>query len=301
MSNKILILIVSFCSFLFACKEGAMGSKNKTSLGYSFDVHKSSGGVKAKAGDHVYFNVITMAGDSILEDTHIYPSHFMPTIKLEVKPPKQIESIMDALKEMAVGDSITLHIPIDSIPYAPAAFQSYKEIRHILTLVDIKNEEAAMKDQELRNNILKALSDSLIGLDSVTKVRLKSAVNDYNAKKLDNQLKTSEKGVKYLILKEGVGMIPKTGDLIEVNYTGCLTNHLIFDSSFPKGQPYVYKINTGSVIKGWDEALSLFKEGTEAILFIPSALGYGATGSSPSIPPNSELVFYVNLYKVRPI
>ena len=44
-----------------------------------------------------------------------------------------------------------------------------------------------------------------------------------------------------------------------------------------------------------------FKEGTEAILFIPSAMGYGATGSAPSIPPNSELVFFVNLYKVRPI
>ncbi|MBK7609704.1 MAG: FKBP-type peptidyl-prolyl cis-trans isomerase [Saprospiraceae bacterium] len=93
--------------------------------------------------------------------------------------------------------------------------------------------------------------------------------------------------------------MPESGDMIEVNYTGALGNELVFDSSFPRGQPYVYRINTGQVIKGWDDGLSNFKEGTEAILFIPSAMGYGATGSSPNIPPDSELIFYVNLYKVR--
>jgi FKBP-type peptidyl-prolyl cis-trans isomerase len=298
MTNKLIIVLLLPVWILSSCK-GGMSAKQKTSLGFAYDAHISSGGPKAKAGDHAYFNVITFAKDSVLEDTHIYP--FTPTLRIETKPQKEIAAIMDALKEMAVGDSITLHIPIDSIPFAPAAFQSYKEITHSINLISIKNDVEFKKDMDNRNEILKALADSLAGQDSIVKVRLKGIVNDYNNKKLDAQLKTTEKGVKYIILKEGNGIVPKTGDMIEVNYAGSLLNNIVFDASFNRGQPYVYRLNTGQVIKGWDEALSNFKEGTEAFIFIPSALGYGATGSSPSIPPDSELAFYVNLFKVRPM
>ena len=298
MSNKLFLILSLPFLMLSACKNG-LGTQSKTPLGYMYDVHKSTGGVKAKNGDHAYFNVITRAGDSILEDTHIYP--FTPNVRIESKTSPDLAAIMDVIKLMSIGDSVTLHIPIDSIPFAERAFQSYKEINHTINLLDLKSDAAAKVDLDKRNKFLSALFDSLTGLDSITKLRLKGIVKDYNDKKLDAQLKITDKGVRYLIVKEGTGIIPKTGDMIEVNYTGSLTNNLIFDSSFPRGQPYVYRLNTGQVIKGWDDSLGNFKEGTEAYLFIPSAMGYGATGSSPNIPPNSELVFYVNLFKVRPM
>ncbi len=295
MSHKSTFIVFISLSLMLSCKNEI--NRPKTLLGYSYEKHISTTGRQAKAGDHAYFNVITMVGDSVLEDTHIYP--FTPTMRIEVKPAREVAPIIDAIKEMAIGDSLTVFVPIDSLPFAPISFQSFKEIKHIITLIDLKTTKDFEIDMESRQAVLHALADSLRNLEASTKARLTSIIRDYSGKKLDSQLKVTEKGVKYMILKEGQGDQPRTGDMIEVNYTGGLTNELIFDSSFPKGQPYVYRLNTGQVIKGWDEALQNFKEGTEAILFIPSELGYGATGSSPDIPPHSELVFYVSLYKVR--
>ncbi|MBP7802172.1 MAG: FKBP-type peptidyl-prolyl cis-trans isomerase [Saprospiraceae bacterium] len=295
MTNKIILILLLPLMLLNACKKDA--GSFKTVMGYGYDILKTNKGRKAKTGDHAYFNIVTMAGDSVLEDTHIYP--FTPTLRLEAKPPREIAAIVDMLNEMSIGDSVVLHVPIDSLPFASIEFQSYKEIKHLINLIDLKSDAEFEKDMESRNAIIHALADSLQGLDSMQRARLSGIIRDYNAKKLDAQLKTTDKGVKYIILQEGTGLMPESGDMIEVNYTGALGNELVFDSSFPRGQPYVYRINTGQVIKGWDDGLSNFKEGTEAILFIPSAMGYGATGSSPNIPPDSELIFYVNLYKVR--
>ena len=69
----------------------------------------------------------------------------------------------------------------------------------------------------------------------------------------------------------------------------------MFDNSFSRGEPFVFPLGAGQVIKGWDEGLALLPKGTKATLFIPYELGYGETGSPPSIPPRSELIFYVEV------
>ncbi len=295
MSYKYFSIFLLSSALLLACKNEV--NRPKTLLGYGYEKHLSTAGRQAKVGDHAYFNVITMVGDSVLEDTHIYP--FTPTMRIEVKPDREVAPIIDALKEMAIGDSLTVFVPIDSLPFAPISFQSFKEIKHIINLIDLKSTKDFEIDMASRTAVLHAFADSLRGIKEPTKARLISVLRDYKNKKIEDQLKVTENGVKYLVLKEGNGLLPETGDMIEVNYAGSLTNELVFDESFSKGQPYVYRLNTGQVIKGWDDALQHFKEGTEAVLFIPAAMGYGATGSSPSIPPDSELIFYVSLYKVR--
>lgn len=277
-----------------ACKTAR---RPTTLLGYEYDHHINKGGRKPKAGEHAYFHAITMVEDSIIENTHVYP--FIPNMRIEVAPDKEVEAIIDGLKVMGIGDSITLYIPMDSLPFAPAQFQSFKEIKQVLTLLDIKDEDGFKKDMAVRQQFLYALADSLMHRDSSTRLQLAGIIQDYTDNKLTDKLQNTEDGVKYLILREGVGERPSTGDMVEVNYVGALTNQFVFDASFPKGQPYVYRLNTGQVIKGWDSVISQFNEGTEAIVFIPPALAYGKAGSAPNIPPDAELAFYINLYKIR--
>lgn len=293
-TKLIFIFLMASCIFT-SCKKNV----NTTLLGYKYELLRAGTGKQAKEGDQVYFNVLTVVNDSIVDDTHIYP--FQPTLRLEVIPPTESAAIVDAMKNMKIGDSIRLHIPIDSLPFAKIEYQSYKEIIHLITLDDIKTEEDFNKDIEERNKFLRAMADSLHTVGPLKKDMVTKYVQEYNDKKLEGKLQATEKGVKYLILKEGTGIKPKAGYMIEVNYTGALTNEFVFDSSFKHGQPYNYRIHTGQVIKGWDDVLSTFNEGTEAIVFIPSEMGYGATGNSPDIPPHSELVFYLNLFKVKPM
>jgi len=107
-------------------------------------------------------------------------------------------------------------------------------------------------------------------------------------------------GLKIEKLAEGNGAAPKAGDKVVVHYTGWLTNGTKFDSSVDRGQPFVFTIGRGQVIKGWDEGVATMKVGDKARLTIPPELGYGARGAGGVIPPNATLIFEVELLEVRP-
>ena len=106
-------------------------------------------------------------------------------------------------------------------------------------------------------------------------------------------------GLKYIDLVEGTGPTPKTGQRVTVQYTGTLENGTKFDSSLDHGQPYEFPLGTGQVIKGWDEGLATMKVGGKRKLIIPPTLGYGTRGSPPKIPPNSVLLFDVELLDAK--
>jgi peptidyl-prolyl cis-trans isomerase A (cyclophilin A) len=109
--------------------------------------------------------------------------------------------------------------------------------------------------------------------------------------------KTTPSGLRYIIEKEGEGESPKATSSVTVHYTGYLLNGNKFDSSVDRGQPATFGLN--QVIPGWTEGLQLLKPGGKAKLIIPANLGYGANGYPPVIPPNSWLVFDVELIKVN--
>ena len=110
---------------------------------------------------------------------------------------------------------------------------------------------------------------------------------------------TTHSGLKYQDLKEGTGAEAKKGNTVDVHYTGWLKDGTKFDSSLDRNQPFTFKLGAGRVIKGWDEGVVGMKVGGKRKLVIHAELGYGAAGSPPAIPPNSVLVFQVELLSVE--
>jgi len=96
----------------------------------------------------------------------------------------------------------------------------------------------------------------------------------------------------------GEGAVAQTGDKVTVHYVGRLTDGKVFDSSVDRGEPFVFSLGAGQVIKGWDEGLVGMKEGGKRILIIAPDYGYGSQGVGP-IPPNSTLIFEVQLIKTE--
>ena len=110
--------------------------------------------------------------------------------------------------------------------------------------------------------------------------------------------KTTASGLKYQILKQGNGTVsPKATDTVKVHYHGTLLDGTVFDSSVERGEPVSFPLN--GVIAGWTEGVQLMKVGDKFRFEIPPDLAYGAEGHPPVIPPNSTLVFEVELLAIE--
>ncbi|HUU53278.1 MAG TPA: FKBP-type peptidyl-prolyl cis-trans isomerase [Armatimonadota bacterium] len=107
-----------------------------------------------------------------------------------------------------------------------------------------------------------------------------------------------DSGLEYIDAKVGEGAEAKSGQLVSVHYTGWLLNGTKFDSSVDRGQPFEFPLGAGQVIKGWDEGVAGMKVGGLRKLIIPPYLGYGSRDKG-AIPPNSTLIFEVELLGVR--
>ena len=109
---------------------------------------------------------------------------------------------------------------------------------------------------------------------------------------------TTSSGLQYRILNEGSGDgSPGPKSVVSVHYRGKLTNGLEFDSSYKRNQSASFPVN--GVIRGWTEALQLMKEGDKWELIIPPDLGYGSKGAGNIIPPDSTLIFEVELIEIK--
>lgn len=106
-------------------------------------------------------------------------------------------------------------------------------------------------------------------------------------------------GLQIDTLAEGSGAEATAGKTVTVHYVGTLTNGQKFDSSRDRGRGFSFTLGAGDVIRGWDEGVQGMRVGETRKLTIPPDLGYGARGFPPVIPPNSTLVFEVELLEVR--
>ena len=142
--------------------------------------------------------------------------------------------------------------------------------------------QTLMKGKQERDKVV-AEENKTKGVDFLEKNKEKEGV------------KTTESGLQYKVIKEGEGKAPQVTDKVKVHYKGRLMDGKEFDSSYKRNKPAEFALN--AVIAGWKEGITLMKEGGKYELYIPSELGYGER-SLPNIPPNSVLVFEVELLEV---
>ena len=162
--------------------------------------------------------------------------------------------------------------------------------------VDVRKDENVQKTLEAIE--AKLVSASKAKAEAIAKSAQEEG-DKYRADFAKNKdVKTTKSGLLYKIENAGKGEAIKATDTVKVHYTGKLPNGKVFDSSVERGQPVEFQLN--QVIPGWTEGLQLVKKGGKIQLVIPPVLGYGKQGAGASIPPNSTLIFDVEVLDVNP-
>ena len=271
-------------SLLWSCKPSAPEISGTTVGGYPYIIHESNEGPKAQVGDQVYFTVVWRSDSAITLSSEERGQK--PRIDIQstegdmLKRANPVEQILPLLAE---GDSATLVINLDTFPQRPPGFENSDNLYIDLRITEIK--PAAE---------VQAAKEAYIAREAEAAETVKELAQQYREGKLEGQLQATESGLKYVIHEQGQGEHPQAGQAVSVSYYGVLPDGTMFDNSYRTGQPFEFLLGAGQVIQGWDQGIALLKEGGKATFFIPSELAYGATGRG-SIPPNSELIFYVEL------
>ncbi len=307
MKNLTAIFSISLV-FLFACDSN---KKETTSDGVEYVVISSGDGQALEEGDYVtYLLKMIDSKDSVLIDSEEVGE--MP-LQIDSAALNKRGKLFSVLQEINVGDSIKTILTANEIfmkgfrqplsedmdneeritvfakanqKYDSAGFMQWQEQKRTEMMAKMEKEAEAQKliDDEL---IQEYLSE-----------------NNIDAQQ-------TESGLYYIITEEGNGESPEQGDTVKVDYAGKLMDGTVFDTSIEEVakenemyneqrpyEPLEFPLGQGRVIPGWDEGLALLNEGAKATFFIPSGLAYGPRQAGAAIPPNSVLVFDVELVDV---
>ncbi|HNV36136.1 MAG TPA: peptidylprolyl isomerase [Rectinema sp.] len=112
-------------------------------------------------------------------------------------------------------------------------------------------------------------------------------------------LQVDENGIFQKIVRKGFGSMPAPGSKVSVIYKGMLLDGTVFDQSALSGSPFVFTIGQEEVIDGWDLVISTMRKGEKRMIIIPPELAYGAQSIGDVIPPNSFLVFEIELVSIQ--
>lgn len=279
--------------FLSACQSEP--KETVTASGFKYIHHTKKNGATPKEGEEATFHVDLRNHQEVVNSSRQQgrPAQMIvPPLDQQSKSPSPI---VEAIMLMSVGDSLTVMQSTDSFPQKPPQFAESPYVYWDIVLTGIKSKgdiEKERAEQAVKMEAAKAR-------ESEVAATTKGLLASYTANKLGDKLKSTGSGLKYTVIEEGTGPQAEVGKVVDVHYYGMTTDGNMFDNSFQRGSAYGVPVGRGQVIKGWDEGIPLFKEGTKAVLFIPHELGYGEAGSPPNIPARAELVFYVEIEKVN--
>lgn len=173
----------------------------------------------------------------------------------------------------------------------------------IAGVTDAINKKNKLTDEQVAQTI-KAYQLKLQSLEQASRAKEAKANEVKGAAFADKFAKEAgvvktDSGLLYKIEKEGTGATPVNSDTVSVNYSGKLVDGKQFDSSYERKEPTEFRLD--SVIPGWTEGLKHIKKGGKIKLIIPASLAYGENGIPGTIPPNSTLVFDVELVDIKPM
>ncbi len=300
------MLLLAGMTLLAACedsgKEGMMTSDIGTRYTY---VTSNDDGQLPQPGDYVYFHAqVKNEGDSVIIDTRdnggdqpVLQALADSLINAETSP------VQDVVSKLRVGERAMIRTNISEFPpqAKPPGMQDDSIMLYDIEVTEIVGQDEFMARQQALQAEAMAEAEEVRKREPEVRSFTEQVYEDYKAGRLDDQVQSTEDGIRYIIHEKGDGPQAENGSGVVVQYLGRLTsNGEIFDQSFERGMGIPFPLGAGRVIPGWDEGIALLQEGDRATLIIPSDLAYGAQGAgNGSIPPDSELMFYVELEEVQ--
>ncbi len=286
MRNLFFVAIAALLLGQMACKPTS--SDQKTAHGFRLVNHTKGTGTKATSGESIMVHVDTYIGDTLMGSTRtgggVAREYMIPD---SAGLGKRVPFLYDAAMLMSEGDSASVYEAIDSTirRFVPASQKEAKEVRYEVKVVQVISK--AVKD--------KKMADSQARLASV-QTMVQATVKEYVAGKLNDKLMTLPSGLKILVVEPGTGAPVKSGETVKTEYLGTLMDGKMFDNSFQRGQTLDFAVGVGQMIPGFDEGVTKINHGGKAYFFLPYKLAYGEAGTPDgSIPPKSDLVFYVEV------
>lgn len=220
---------------------------------------------------------------------------------------KSVSVIIMALGLVSWGQAAELKTDIQKFSYA-AGYQIGQSLKRDAGDVDMKALAEAIEDavkdrpsqmsaQDMQSAFNKRREAQMAKMQKKGEASKKDG-EDYLAKnKKKPGVTVTKSGLQYRVIKEGKGAKPSATATVTVHYRGTLVDGSEFDSSIKRGTPATFALNR--VVKGWQEALQLMSPGAKYEVVLPASLGYGERGSPPVIPPNSVLIFEIELLDIK--
>ena len=259
----------------------------RTPSGYVFIMHRDVPGETAQIGDKVAYHE-----QAFRTGVKWYSTYEMDQPRKAVLPdkeglPEPVPPSYESLLMMSPGDSATVYQPLAGYENLPPTLDKDGVLIFSIKLLSVTSPEEQQRQAE-------EVAQRYAQIEQTTETLLK----DYLLGSVKG-LRQLESGLEYVIIEEGDGPKVTDGSEVALHYAGFLqTNGSMFDNSIGRDDPLTFVTGKNQVIDGFELGVSKLRVGSKAVLFVPSALGYGAQGR-PKIPANSDLVFYVEVVGVN--
>lgn len=242
---------------------------------------------KPQPGEEVRIDYTLQKGDTILDHSYsnIYP------ILVHIPEANYDNFFTKALKLMGQGDSLKVLIPADDVPDLLGEYYFRFQEDELVT-VTYKMHEIKSKDNQQKQIIAEQLY-----LDSI-RTAIPQLIETFKAGQLKTA-QTTESGLSYCLFDEGTAPKAAYNDAISMHYICFTETGQIIDDSYTNMVPLSFTVGSQSLIEGWSEGATLLGLGGKAVLFIPPNLAYGTQGKGDIIPPNSSLIFYIELIDLQ--
>ena len=287
--SLVLLAALSVIAILFACCDRRFKDYKKTETGlyYKYKVTNPDGKQPQK-GDYLYLIV------SYHSDNDSIPK-FEEREMVDILDESMFKGdIFEAYSMLKVGEEADFVIKADTFFFyynrgIIPEFVTEKDVLYFtIKLTEVKTAEEFEQERAVKMKEYEAMLEE-------KKAEEKTSLANYIAEQKIT-VKPTASGLYYIEKLKGKGAKAENGKQVTVHYTGKFLDGRVFDSSVERGEPFVFSLGQGQVIKGWEEGIALMKEGGKATFIIPSDIAYGDGGGR--FPPFASLVFEVELLKV---
>ncbi len=308
---------IGFLFFLFimtgifvGCESGCNGTGTDvpaSSVAEEFEIngnkyihHIKNGGATPQPTEFVLYHYSMSADDSLLTDSrdiNLLNNMQVPPKPADGSKPQKAQPVLDGLKLMSAGDSMTIKIPISSLNQIPMGFSDYEYLIYRIAVKEIQSQEKMMAANMEKAKKIQAQRENDIAREGDVNAFLKQLIQDHKAGNLNDQLIETASGLKYIIHEKGKGKMPKNLNPIKAHYYAMSQDGVPFDNSFRTGNPYFFTLGAAQVYRGWDEGIAKFPIGSKVTLILtPSLLVFGEDKTNPNLPAGSDMYFYIETF-----